>query len=203
MTAGLLHPCFCLSHVCHRHAPVNHIQVLLKHTQAHAQKHTNQRGRVNMCFVDNCPPEQTHSIADVLTSGLQCFTFAEIKNLGQLNLIVVYYVCVCQCVCSFMLQRTKSDCARCLQRLLVVSWLCYFYLILPFCCQMLFTNLGICCQQHTHTRTPSAEQKHISVLEKQLFSFFRLRKEVHSNTQQSECPLTGCDPACGFTYGLS
>lgn len=52
-----------------------------------------------MCFVDNCPPEQTHSIADVLTSGLQCFTFAEIKNLGQLNLIVVYYVCVCVSVC--------------------------------------------------------------------------------------------------------
>lgn len=51
-----------------------------------------------MCFVDNCPPEQTHSIADVLTSGLQCFTFAEIKNLGQLNLIVVYYVCVSVCV---------------------------------------------------------------------------------------------------------
>lgn len=68
---------------------------------------------------------------------------------------------------------------------------------------MLFTNLGICCQQHTHTRTPSAEQKHISALAKQIFSFFRLRKEVHSNTQQSECPLTGCHPACGFTYGLS
>lgn len=60
-----------------------------------------------MRFVDNCPPEQTHSIADVLTSGLQCFTFAEIKNLGQLNLIVVYYVCVSVCVFIHVVEKLR------------------------------------------------------------------------------------------------